>query len=80
MLIENFEKLLEIFSLVNPVFHHYYLLQALVMYQLYDRGLVKSLDDPLSDYCPRFSMFNPFNSRNITLCQIASQVLAVIVY
>ena len=44
------------------------------MYQLYDRGLVKSLDDPLSDYCPRFSMLNPFNSRNITLRQIASQV------
>ncbi|CAI8001938.1 Putative beta-lactamase-like 1 [Geodia barretti] len=47
---------------------------ALVMYQLYDRGLVKSLDDPLSDYCPRFSMLNPFNSRNITLRQIASQM------
>ena len=44
------------------------------MYQLYDRGLVKSLDDLLSDYCPRFSMLNPFNSRNITLRQIASQV------
>ena len=50
-------------------------LQALVMYQLYDRGLVKSLDDPLSDYCTGFSMINPFDSKNITLRQIAAQVI-----
>ena len=44
------------------------------MYQMYDRGQVKSLDDPLSTYCPGFSMINTYNSRNITLRQIASQV------
>jgi CubicO group peptidase (beta-lactamase class C family) len=47
---------------------------ALVMYQMYDRGQVKSLDDPLSTYCPGFSMINTYNSRNITLRQIASQM------
>ena len=50
------------------------------MYQMYDRGLVRSLDDPLSTYCPRFSMLNPFDSRNITLRQIAAQVMGCAIY
>ena len=54
-------------------------LQALVMYQMYDRGQIKSLDDPLSKYCPTFSMINTYNSRNITLRQIAAQVSLLII-
>ena len=53
---------------------HFYPPKALVMYQMYERGYVKSLDDPLSLYCPEFSMINAFSSRNITLRQIATQV------
>ena len=35
------------------------------MYQLYDRGHIKSLDDPLTDYCPKFSMKNPYDLENV---------------
>jgi len=31
-----------------------------MLYQLYDLGKVKSLDDPFIDYCPQFSLLNPF--------------------
>jgi len=53
----------------------YVLWQVLVLYQMYEHGMVKSLDDPLSNYCPGFSIRNPYGSSNITLRQMAAQVL-----
>ena len=35
------------------------------MYQLMDRGYIKSLDDPLTDYCPNFSIKNPYDLENV---------------
>jgi len=31
-----------------------------MLYQLYQEGKVKSLDDPLTEYCPEFFLRNPF--------------------
>jgi len=45
-----------------------------MLYQMYERGMVKSLDDPLSNYCPGFSIRNPYDSSKITLRQMAAQV------
>lgn len=49
---------------------------VLVAYQLYDRGVVKSLDDPLSAYAPEFEMPNVYShsKRRFTLRQLASQL------
>ncbi|XP_065903520.1 putative beta-lactamase-like 1 [Dysidea avara] len=48
---------------------------VLMLFQLFDRGEVKALDDPITDYCPSFSMHNPFDDDNvITLRQMASQL------
>ena len=35
------------------------------MYQLLDRGHIKSLDDPLTDYCHKFSIKNPYDLENV---------------
>ncbi len=43
----------------------------MVLYQLFDRGVVKSLDDDIKEYCPDFKMQTQYN---ITLRQLASQV------
>ena len=44
------------------------------MYQLYERGFIRSLDDPLNKFCPQFSIDNPFTADNITLRQIITSV------
>jgi len=49
---------------------------VLMLYQLYDRGIVSSLDDPLSKYAPGFDMPNVHSrsKRRYTLRQLASQL------
>lgn len=44
---------------------------TLVLYQLFDRGMVKSLDDDITNYCPDFKMQTEYNT---TLRQLASQL------
>lgn len=47
---------------------------VLLLYKLYEDGVIRSIDDPLSDYIPEFSIRNPFTRDNITLREIASQM------
>ena len=47
---------------------------VLLIYKLYDSGVIDSVDDPLSKYEPDFDIKNPFTNENITLRQIASQM------
>jgi CubicO group peptidase (beta-lactamase class C family) len=47
---------------------------VLMVYQMYDRGLIRSLDDPLNYFCPTFHINNPFTADNITLRQIMSSM------
>ena len=47
---------------------------VLLIYKLYDSGLIDSVDDPLSKYAPNFDIKNPFTNENITLRQIAGQM------
>ncbi len=43
------------------------------MFQMFGRGQIDSLDDPLAKYCAGFSMMTEYN---ITLRQMAAQVCA----
>ncbi|XP_048582877.1 putative beta-lactamase-like 1, partial [Nematostella vectensis] len=47
---------------------------VIMLYKMYQDGLIDSLDDPLSKYAPDFHMNNPFTEENITLRQIANQL------
>lgn len=47
---------------------------VLLVYKLYEGGVIGSIDDPLSKYIPEFTIRNPFTSDNITLREIASQM------
>ena len=47
------------------------------MFQMFDRGQIPSLDDPLSTYCIGFSMMTEYN---ITLRQMAAQVSTTHIY
>ncbi|XP_065903470.1 putative beta-lactamase-like 1 [Dysidea avara] len=48
---------------------------VLMLYQLYEQGRVKSLDDPITHYCPIFSLRNPYTLDDVvTLRQLASQM------
>ena len=47
---------------------------VLLIYKLYEDGVIGSIDDPLSKYVPEFSIQNPFTRDNITLREIASQM------
>ena len=60
-------------SLVTLVFLCF-LCQVLLVYQLYERGFIRSLDDPLNNFCPHFSIDNPFTADNVTLRQIITSV------
>ena len=40
------------------------------MFQLLDRGYVKSIDDPISDYCPSFSIKNPVEIKNVVTLRL----------
>ena len=46
-------------------------MQVLAMFQMFGRGQIASLDDPLAKYCSGFSMMTEYN---ITLRQMAAQV------
>jgi len=52
------------------------LFPVLMLYQLYERGIVRSLDDPISDYEPSFSAINLYSNskQKFTLRQLASQL------
>ena len=45
-----------------------------MVYQLHDRGLLHSIDEPLNTFCPHFHINNPFTTDNITVRQIISSV------
>ena len=47
---------------------------VLLIYKLYENGVIRSVDDPLSKYIPEFNIRNPFTNENITLREIASQM------
>lgn len=47
---------------------------VLMLYKMFEQGLIDSIDDPLSKYAPNFHINNPFNGENITLRQMASQM------
>lgn len=47
---------------------------VLMMYMLYERGIISSIDDPLNKYVPDFVINNPFTNENITLRQIMNQL------
>ncbi|EGG17819.1 hypothetical protein DFA_08820 [Cavenderia fasciculata] len=45
----------------------------LMMFQMRDRGLIQSLDDPVTDYIKEFSILDPYKqSRKITLRELSS--------
>ena len=48
-------------------------MQVIAMFQMFGRGQIASLDDPLAKYCTEFSMMTQYN---ITLRQMAAQVSA----
>lgn len=47
---------------------------VLLIYKLYENGVIQSIDDPFSRYIPEFNIRNPFTNENITLREIASQM------
>ncbi|CAI8016876.1 Putative beta-lactamase-like 1 [Geodia barretti] len=49
---------------------------VLMVYHMYNRGLVRSLDDPLNDFCPSFHINNRFtsSSEDITLRQVMTSM------
>ena len=47
---------------------------VLLIYKLFESGVIDSVDDPLSKYAPEFDVKNPFTDENITLRQIANQM------
>ena len=47
---------------------------VLLLYKLYESGIVASIDDPLNKYVPEFGIGNPFTEDHITLREIASQM------
>jgi len=47
---------------------------VLLIFKLFDSGVIDSVDDPLSKYAPDFDVKNPFTIENITLRQIGSQM------
>ena len=52
--------------LSSLIYNYVFRLQVMMLYKLYDRGFVSSLDDPVTSYAPDFFVNNPFNA-NITL-------------
>lgn len=47
---------------------------VLLIYKLFDSGVIDSVDDPLRKYAPDFDVKNPLTNEDITLRQIASQM------
>lgn len=53
-----------IYVINGQLFYKYVFTQVITLFQLLEQGKVKSLDDPLTDYCPAFSIMNPFNFKD----------------
>ena len=47
---------------------------VLMVYKLYEDGLIDSLDDSLCKYAPQFYIQNPFTGQNVTIRQITTQM------
>ena len=47
---------------------------VILIYKLFESGVIDSVDDPLSKYATDFDAKNPFTDENVTLRQIASQM------
>ena len=47
---------------------------VLLLFKLFEQGVISSVDDPLNKYVPDFAIKNPFSKDNITLRQLANQV------
>ena len=47
---------------------------VLQLFMLFERGVVRSLDDPVSAYMPGFQVINPFEGEQPTLFQLATQL------
>ena len=82
LIIPRFENSLHIFSVgFGGSIYCLCYVQVLMVYHMYDRGLVRSLDDPLNDFCPSFHINNRFtsSSEDITLRQVMTSVSKAIV-
>ena len=47
---------------------------VLLLFKLYEQGVIGSVDGPLNKYVPDFAIKNPFSKDNVTLRQLANQV------
>lgn len=47
---------------------------VLLLFKLYEKGVISSVDDPLNKYVPEFEIKNPFSKDAVTLRQLANQV------
>jgi len=47
---------------------------VLLLFKLYEEGVISSVDDPLHKYVPDFAIKNPFSKDNVTLRQLANQL------
>ena len=45
-------------------------LQVIVLFQLLEKGHVKSLDEPISNYCLSFSIKNPYNIDSVVTLRL----------
>ena len=47
---------------------------VLMLFKLFEEGVISSIDDPLNKYVPEFAIKNPFSKDDVTLRQLANQV------
>ena len=47
---------------------------VLLLFKLYEQGVISSVDDPLNKYVLEFTIKNPFSKDNVTLRELANQV------
>lgn len=54
------------------------MLQSIMVYQLWEQGLIASLDDEFQKYAPEFAIRSQFGSGSITLRFATSSVVSVV--
>lgn len=52
---------------------------VLLLFKLYEQGVISSVDDPLNKYIPEFTIKNPFSKDNVALRQLANQVFILLI-
>ena len=51
---------------------------VLLLFKLYEQGVIASVDDQLNKYVPDFAIKNPFSKDNVTFRQLANQVFVLL--